>query len=727
MTINPTLPVQQQPVIGNDGRMTLPWYRYFHDQNQASAGFVTIPAGTILGNSGASSSYPGPLTIGTGLLLSNGVLSSTVTGGSVTSVGLAVSSPFTVTNTPITTSGTISLNVSPQPANEVWAGPTSGASAIPTFRPLVAADIPPLPYVTSVGLSAPSIFSVSGSPVTSSGTLTFSLNTQASNLVWAGPSSGSAATPSFRSLVAADIPSLPYISSTSTQNANTFLSGPSSGAAASPTFRTMVIADLPSIASQTLLGNPASTSGTPTTITIGANLNLSTSGVLSATGSGGGGVTSVGLSLPSQFVVSGSPVTGSGTLTGAWNNQSSNLVLAGPSSGSATTPTFRSLVNADIPQNLSINSITTSSSSTIGNASSQTNISVNGINSGTAGGSFVVTRLNGSACTAIGNKSAITGGTYDSTPTLFYVGTLNFLYNGTTTTATLDSVGNLSVGTGSGQITSTVNGGNSGNAGGAYNIVRLNGSACIAIGNKSALNGIAYDSTPCLYYNGTLNFLSGATSVATIDSSGNISGQGISGTTGTFSGDVQSGNVSLSSSGGISQLHTSDTGGLYLTASTSSGIVIIRGNNSTNTGVKVLANIFEPEVDNAVACGGTSNRWTAVYAVNGTIQTSDAREKTVISRLTEAEIRAANRILDTIGIYLWMKDVEEKGEEAKHHIGVIAQQVCSIFDEEDLDWRKYGMITYEDDRYGINYAQLNVFLNAGLHSRLKRLESAMGL
>lgn len=61
--------------------------------------------------------------------------------------------------------------------------------------------------VTSVGLSLPAIFSVSGSPVTGSGTLTGSLATQVANTVWAGPSTGVDAAPTFRALVAADIPS----------------------------------------------------------------------------------------------------------------------------------------------------------------------------------------------------------------------------------------------------------------------------------------------------------------------------------------------------------------------------------------------------------------------------------------------------------------------------------------------------------------------------------------
>lgn len=61
--------------------------------------------------------------------------------------------------------------------------------------------------VTSVGLSAPSsIFTVSGSPVTTSGTLALALATQNANLVFAGPTTGSAAAPTFRALVAADLP-----------------------------------------------------------------------------------------------------------------------------------------------------------------------------------------------------------------------------------------------------------------------------------------------------------------------------------------------------------------------------------------------------------------------------------------------------------------------------------------------------------------------------------------
>ncbi len=62
--------------------------------------------------------------------------------------------------------------------------------------------------VTSVGLALPSIFSVSGSPVTTAGTLTGTLATQTNNRVFAGPATGADAAPTFRALQAVDIPNI---------------------------------------------------------------------------------------------------------------------------------------------------------------------------------------------------------------------------------------------------------------------------------------------------------------------------------------------------------------------------------------------------------------------------------------------------------------------------------------------------------------------------------------
>lgn len=61
--------------------------------------------------------------------------------------------------------------------------------------------------VTSVALALPtSILTVSGSPVTTAGTLTAVLATQTKNLVFAGPASGANAAPTFRLMALADMP-----------------------------------------------------------------------------------------------------------------------------------------------------------------------------------------------------------------------------------------------------------------------------------------------------------------------------------------------------------------------------------------------------------------------------------------------------------------------------------------------------------------------------------------
>lgn len=134
--------------------------------------------------------------------------------GSVTSVGLALpSSIFSISNSPVTTTGTLTGTLTTQAANSLFAGPISGVGATPTFRALTTADIAGLGVgtVTSVGMTVPSILSVTPSTITTSGSFALSLTTEPANQIFAGPSSGSAATPTFRSLVSTDIPALPYV------------------------------------------------------------------------------------------------------------------------------------------------------------------------------------------------------------------------------------------------------------------------------------------------------------------------------------------------------------------------------------------------------------------------------------------------------------------------------------------------------------------------------------
>lgn len=106
------------------------------------------------------------------------------------------------------------------------------------------------------------------------------------------------------------------------------------------------LADKAPLASPTFTGTPAAptaSAGTNTT-------QLATTAFVQSalTGVGSGTVTSVAVTVPSRQSVTGSPVTSSGTLAIADNTQNANVVFAGPSSGAASAPTFRSLAPADL-------------------------------------------------------------------------------------------------------------------------------------------------------------------------------------------------------------------------------------------------------------------------------------------------------------------------------------------------------------------------------------------
>ncbi len=90
--------------------------------------------------------------------------------------------------------------------------------------------------------------------------------------------------------------------------------------------------------------------------------------------SGQGTVTSVDLTMPGIFAVTGNPITTAGTLQVALNTQTANTVFAGPSGGGAANPTFRALTATDIP--LSLGGTTFSSLTVTGATDLQGNITV---------------------------------------------------------------------------------------------------------------------------------------------------------------------------------------------------------------------------------------------------------------------------------------------------------------------------------------------------------------
>jgi hypothetical protein len=76
--------------------------------------------------------------------------------------------------------------------------------------------------VTGVALELPGIFSVTGSPVTSAGTLTAALATQPAGRVFAGPSSGGDAAPTFRQLGYGELSGIPTLGTAAATDATAY-------------------------------------------------------------------------------------------------------------------------------------------------------------------------------------------------------------------------------------------------------------------------------------------------------------------------------------------------------------------------------------------------------------------------------------------------------------------------------------------------------------------------
>jgi len=147
--------------------------------------------------------------------------------------------------------------------------------------------------------------------------------------------------------------------------------------------------------------------------------------------------------------------------------------------------------------------------------------------------------------------------------------------------------------------------------------------------------------------------------------------------------------------------------------------------------------------DNLVSLGSASNRWTEVYAANGTINTSDERQKEQIEGLSDKVLDAWANVEKKR--YKWISSVETKGDKARWHVGVIAQDVQRAFEDEGLDPFEWAILCFDSweeqviehpshtetipagERYGVRYDQA-AQLDAALERRERlKLEAKIEL
>ena len=130
---------------------------------------------------------------------------------------------------------------------------------------------------------------------------------------------------------------------------------------------------------------------------------------------------------------------------------------------------------------------------------------------------------------------------------------------------------------------------------------------------------------------------------------------------------------------------------------TLNGDLLVYSNASGHKGVRYANGYWGPTdnagtlQDNAVDLGTSVYRFDDLYATNGTIQTSDRNEKQDIEALSDAEQRVAVACKGLLRKFRWKDAVAEKGDDARIHFGIIAQDLQDAFTAEGLDAGRYAM------------------------------------
>lgn len=101
-----------------------------------------------------------------------------------------------------------------------------------------------------------------------------------------------------------------------------------------------------------------------------------------------------------------------------------------------------------------------------------------------------------------------------------------------------------------------------------------------------------------------------------------------------------------------------------------------------------------PRVDNSASLGLSTYRWSQVYAATDTINTSDANEKQNIEAYPDEVLDAWGDV--QFRQFLFKDAVAAKGDAARIHAGVIAQQVVQAFKGKGLDATHYGLLCYDE-------------------------------
>jgi trimeric autotransporter adhesin len=160
------------------------------------------------------------------------------------------------------------------------------------------------------------------------------------------------------------------------------------------------------------------------------------------------------------------------------------------------------------------------------------------------------------------------------------------------------------------------------------------------------------------------------------------------------------GSIWLNQSNGSMEMITYGNGAANAIMGAAKGIVFDYANNS-----------FIPLANSAYTLGSPSNRWSAVWAVNGTIQTSDTRLKENIKDMGYG-------LAEVLGLKPVSFTWKEKMQSSNTQLGFEAQQVEKIIPE---------AIVQDKDVYGMNYSALIPVLVKGMQEQQDLIEKLQQL
>lgn len=175
-------------------------------------------------------------------------------------------------------------------------------------------------------------------------------------------------------------------------------------------------------------------------------------------------------------------------------------------------------------------------------------------------------------------------------------------------------------------------------------------------------------------------------------------------------------------------------GALRLVANGSWASVWIQAGDSAGFGIGTTSvlgyvvqcgrNIVPTETGNYY-CGMASKKWAAVYADNGTIQTSDANAKTDIEALPDKYLDLFDRLTPR-------RYRMKAGTSGRYHVGYIAQEVKAAMDEIGISDAEFaGWVKDKDEEgteiYMLRYDEFDAIRDSKLkqlEARVARLEEA---